>query len=87
MAMIEGGAFKCSRHNFETESIEAWNDHCDDGDHFEAGSVQCSKCRTVFQFDGLPFHRLDAGGSKNISLMCEDCESKTKGSVKRRAVE
>lgn len=85
MAMIEGGPFRCDIENFETRNIEEWNDHCLNHDvHTETGSTLCTVCGTIVEFESLPFHKLDAGGSKNIQLKCEDCETKTTGNVKRK---
>ena len=83
MSLIEGGNFICYRHDFETDTIDEWNAHCDDGDHFEAGTTLCKDCGETVVFTDLPFKKLGPDGSKGLSLHCEDCESKLKGSVKR----
>ena len=85
MAFVEGGAFKCSRHDFETESIKEWNEHCKDNDaHTESGETLCVSCGEKVLFEDLPYHPIDERtGSKNISLRCEECENKTVGTVKR----
>lgn len=84
MALIEGGAFRCYIHNFETESIDKWNKHCttEEG-HTETGNTLCITCGQRIHFTDLPFHPLDVRGSKNIQLRCEECDQKTTGKVKR----
>jgi DNA-directed RNA polymerase subunit RPC12/RpoP len=87
MAFVEGGAFKCSVHDFETESVAEWNKHGEQYPdiHYESGATACTKCGTNIEFDKLPFQPIDVNtGSKNINLRCDDCESKTMGSVSKR---
>lgn len=88
MALIEGGNFRCDDKHFETGSIDEWNKHCtEDCDlHTEGGSTACIICKTPLEYSELPFHPLDANGSKNIMLKCEACEERTTGKVKRRSV-
>jgi hypothetical protein len=87
MALIEGGSFKCDTSNFETSSIDEWNEHClSHNIHTESGSTACIVCRTPIEFTDLPFHPLDARGSKNIALKCPECDEKTRGSVKINTV-
>lgn len=85
MAFVEGGAFKCSGQDFETESVAEWNKHCQEHTvHTESGETRCITCGDKVFFEGLPFHPIDEKtGSKNIALRCEDCDNKTMGSVKR----
>ena len=83
MSIIEGGGiFKCSRHEFETESIDDWNDHCSDGDHFEEGNTVCTNCGERIEFSGLPYHPFKADGSKGIALQCDDCADAIRGNAK-----
>lgn len=86
MAFVEGGAFKCSAHDFETESVAEWNEHCNDNPaHTESGETLCTRCGAKIYFEGLPFHPIDTNtGSKNISLKCDECQSKIEGSVTKR---
>lgn len=88
MAFVEGGAFKCSVHEFETESVAEWNEHCiDNPAHTESGETLCTRCGVKILFEGLPYHPIDTNtGSKNVSLRCENCEDKIMGSVKRTSV-
>jgi DNA-directed RNA polymerase subunit RPC12/RpoP len=88
MAFVEGGAFKCSAHEFETESVAEWNEHCvDNPAHTESGETACTRCGVKIYFTQLPYHPIDLNtGSKNISLRCDDCDSKMMGSVKRSSV-
>ena len=85
MAFVEGGAFKCSSHDFETESIKEWNEHCKDNpSHTEMGETLCVSCGDKVYFTDLPYHPIDERtGSKNISLKCEECDNKSVGKVKR----
>jgi len=87
MAFIEGGSFVCTVHDFTTTSITEWNDHCFGNDaHTESGSTVCIRCGEKIEFENLPFHKLDATGSKNISLKCEECEEQSVGKVTRKKV-
>ena len=86
MSIIEGGAFICGRHDFETSSITEWNDHMDDGDHFEDGSTACIKCGELIEFNDLPYQPFDKTGSKNIQLRCPECEEKMTGKARIRKV-
>jgi hypothetical protein len=85
MAFVEGGAFKCAAHDFETESVKEWNDHCDgDPMHTEQGETLCVSCGDKVYFEDLPYHRInEKTGSKDISLKCEECDNKSVGKVKR----
>lgn len=88
MAFIEGGAFRCDGHGFETSNIEDWNEHCSayPNIHYEVGETLCMTCHQKVYFDKLPYQPIDPKtGSKNISLRCEECESKMMGSVVRRS--
>ena len=74
---------------FKTASIDEWNAHCskpgDDGStHIkEEGSTGCRICGVAVEFSDLPFHPLKRDGTKGISLLCESCEQKSVGKVKR----
>ena len=83
MAMIEGGQFICYLHNFKTASVKDWNDHGLTKGHTESGTTRCILCNDIVEFTDLPFHPIRQDGSKGISLKCEECDSKTVGSVKR----
>lgn len=84
MALVEGGEFQCYLHDYKTASVEDWNQHCSNEEgHTEQGTAVCTHCGTAFEFKDLPYHPIDASGSKNILLKCEDCEQKTQGKVKR----
>lgn len=87
MAFVEGTAFHCNIHDYETSSIDDWNEHCfGNPEHTEQGTTKCISCGVILDFTDLPFHKLAPDGSKNISLKCEDCESKSMGQVKRSVV-
>jgi DNA-directed RNA polymerase subunit RPC12/RpoP len=88
MAFVEGGAFKCSAHDFETESVAEWNEHCKDNPiHNESGETLCTNCKTKILFENLPYHPIDLNtGSKNISLRCNECETKIVGNSKRTSI-
>jgi len=81
MALIEGSNFNCYIHKFETAKIVDWNKHCQSSPHFEQGTTACTSCGAVVEFSELPFAPLDATGSKNISLLCEDCDQRIRGKV------
>ena len=72
---IEGGAFKCYIHGFETMDVREWNDHCAVAEgHTEEGSTRCVMCDKELKFSNLPYHPFDEQGHKNISLTCPDCQ-------------
>lgn len=88
MAIVEGAPFQCNMHDFTTSSLEEWNTHCfGNPEHTETGTTVCRQCGTGIVFENLPFHKIGADGSKNISLLCETCESQMMGQVKRSKVE
>lgn len=77
--LLEGsGVFQCFRHDFETKSIAEWNEHCDDGDHFEEGNTVCIGCGERIEFTGLPYVPFKPDGSKGIMLQCDDCSQATR---------
>ena len=79
---IEGGDFQCYVHDFKTANIEEWNEHCmDTPGHTEEGTTACTRCGAIVEFHNLPFHPLQADGSKGIALQCPDCSEKTHGSA------
>lgn len=82
---IEGGAWVCTATGYTTGVLDEWNTHCIEecDKHLEYGETRCTSCGVKVFYEGLPFHKLDIAGSKNISLKCEACESKTMGKVKR----
>lgn len=90
MAFIEGGGvFKCGTHEFETTDIEEFNEHClaYPDIHFEVGETGCMNCGKKVYFDNLPYHPIDPNtGSKNISIRCEECETRIMGNVRIRSV-
>lgn len=87
MAFLEGGAFKCDKHDLETSDVTEWNEHCfGNPEHTESGTTVCRSCGVAIAFTNLPFHKLDNAGSKNISLKCPDCEAQSTGTVKRTVV-
>lgn len=84
MSIVEGAPFHCYMHDFETKSVEEWNTHCfGNPEHKESGETACTSCGTKIIYEDLPWHKIQANGSKNISLKCEDCETKQMGTVKR----
>lgn len=87
MSLLEGVAFHCYVHDYETLSVEEWNNHCYGNDeHTEQGTTACTVCGVAVEFEGLPFHKLKPDGSKGISLKCDSCETKTMGKVKRSTI-
>src|ERR1044072_8594768 len=69
---IIGGPLKCSLHEFETEDINEWNDHCEQSGHTETGETACINCGTSIKFENIPYQRITPRG-KNIQLKCEEC--------------
>ena len=72
---IEGGAFVCGKHDFTTESIEAWNEHMQEEAHTDIVDTHCIECDKEFTRE-IPFQPIQADGSKGISLRCDECEAK-----------
>lgn len=88
MSIIEGEGFRCDVHGIKTTSIDEWNTHCfGNPEHTESGTTACTSCGVILVFEGLPFHKLKADGSKGIALKCEDCEAQSQGQVKRTVVQ
>lgn len=82
---IEGGKFTCTVHNFETEDVKAWDDHCfEDPEHTLKVIKQCPNCLEEtgekFEFRELAYpypkkfvekaHKKQATG---ILLKCPQC--------------
>ena len=82
MSLLEGGGeFICRKHDYRTSSVEDWNNHCDgDAAHVESGSTVCISCGEQIEFSNLPYQKIDATGSKNIRLKCNDCHAKEQAS-------
>ena len=72
---IEGGSFQCFRHNFRTDTIDAWNEHMSDEPHTDITDTVCIECGTRFSRE-IPYQAIQPDGSKNISLKCDECEKK-----------
>lgn len=74
MSFLEGGPMRCHVHDFETTDMDQWNDHCDDGTHFEFGATACITCGTVIVLpsEGIPYQPF-TNGSKNYNMKCEAC--------------
>lgn len=79
MSILEGGPFSCGTHDFVTEDPKEWNDHMNDGTHFEEGTSTCVDCNTPIGFR-VPYTPFREDGTKGIreiyQLRCEDCSSK-----------
>lgn len=89
MAIVDGEPFRCNIHGgYTTSSVREWNDHCfGNPEHLEAGLTSCRKCGVIIQYDNLPWQKInEKTGSKNISLLCENCDSQH-GNVKVSKVE
>lgn len=80
MAFVEGGAFKCDLHKFETEDVKEWNEHClaYPDYHVEATlETPCNTCGKRIYLENYPYQPYDLKtGSKNISLKCDECSGK-----------
>ena len=74
---LEGGPLKCSLlpecKDFETWDIEEWNQHHQDGRHYDITSTLCISCGNRINAQ-IPYKDLDQGGSKNISMKCKTCD-------------
>ncbi len=79
MSLREGGNFHCYIHDFETEDSAQWNDHMDDGTHFDEGTSTCVDCNAAIKFK-VPYAPFKEDGTKGIrekyQLRCGDCSSK-----------
>ena len=70
------GPHRCNIHDFETDDVEAWNDHCEETGHTDSGETLCSTgCGNTVVFNNIPYQRITPKG-KNIELKCEDCYNK-----------
>lgn len=44
MGNLEGGAFICYQHEYETSSVKKWDQHCSETYHELQINQQCKKC-------------------------------------------
>lgn len=72
MAAIIGGPLNCSLHDFQTEDINEWNEHCTSTGHTESGETACINCGATIRFENVPYQKVTASG-KNLQLKCQDC--------------
>ena len=79
MSLVEGGGWRCYTHDFDTKSVDKWNKHCDDGEHFEYGTTYCRGCKCIIYLgdDGIPFVPY-VNGAKNYPVKCPDCDTSSK---------
>lgn len=73
MSMIEGGEFICYRHEFSTEDIEEWNNHCIKNGHTISGVAPCVNCGVAVQFYKIPFIKIGQNPPLQIHIKCEVC--------------
>jgi hypothetical protein len=84
MGSIEGGAFSCKLHNFTTENVQDWDEHCfGDPDHTLKVQKICINCaeegiRTEFVEEAVPYPKkfVEKSHSKQfpgIQLPCPKC--------------
>jgi hypothetical protein len=64
--------FKCFIHEFETQNLEEFSNHCLETGHVESGQTKCADCGEIIYFDAIPYHPHTPQG-KNYQIRCEDC--------------
>jgi hypothetical protein len=86
-ATTAGGNFRCS-HGIDTDDVDEYNNHCLDPEngHTDSGTTTCIGCGEALVFEGIPYHKIDQAGSKNIQLRCEECDSTLKEAYQSGAV-
>ena len=82
MSNIEGGLFICYRHNFETDNVKKWDEHCFEEGHTEDVQQQCKNCGEWNHDPEYPrpermVERMHANEQNIILLKCENCEGNT----------
>jgi hypothetical protein len=71
---IEGGNFKCFKHDFETDDPVKWDTHCVKEGHTMSGVAPCAICGESVEFKGLayvpivPRHQ----GKIGVVVYCEE---------------
>ena len=79
---IEGGAFICGSHEFETDDVKTWDRHCYEFKHTVDTVQQCKKCGQWNEAKELPYpERFVERSNSNkeedanvIVLKCPKCE-------------
>ena len=85
---LEGGTFICYRHDFETDSVKEWDEHCYEEDHTLDIVQQCPECKEWNVNHEFPYpqrfvERSHANNpdDKVIVLKCENCGDLNKNEI------
>ena len=78
---LEGGAFICYRHEFETSSVRTWDRHCHEMGHTITINQQCRKCgnwniQNDYPYPARYVERAHSNKPEDIDfivLKCEKC--------------
>jgi hypothetical protein len=79
---LEGGAFICYRHEFETGNVKTWDRHCFETKHTINTVQQCKKCGEWNSVEDMPIperfversHSNKPEDQDVIVLKCPKCE-------------
>ncbi len=86
---LEGGRFICYRHEFETDSVKKWDEHCFKTQHTINAVQQCKKCNEWNTVEEMPIperfversHSNKPEDQNVIVLKCPNCEDKDKNEI------
>ena len=78
---LEGGAFICYRHEYETSSVKKWDQHCYETGHTLDINQQCKMCGDWNRVEDYPcppkmVERMHSNKDEDkdvIVLKCEKC--------------
>ena len=78
---LEGGAFICYRHEFETSSVKTWDRHCHEFGHTLDINQQCKMCGNWNREENYPCpprfversHSNKPEDTNVIVLKCKNC--------------
>jgi hypothetical protein len=78
---LEGGAFICYRHEFETDSVKKWDKHCYETKHTCDINQQCRRCGDWNRVEDYPVpermvERMHSNKEEDkdvIVLKCKNC--------------
>ena len=86
---LEGGAFICYRHDFETNNVKTWDRHCHETGHTIDSVQQCKKCGEWNEVKEYPIperfversHSNKPEDQNVLVLKCSKCGDSTNNEV------
>ena len=74
---IEGGAFECFKHDFKTNNVQEWDEHCYENEH--TLTVKCCPDCGCTQDKKISYPKnfveKSHQGKEVFQLKCEDCSA------------